>query len=80
MKYAQTRMNITITANSIILLFLICCCLPSNTFSQSDEHTLSFIGIGVPHTGQCLCGSTAILSPKNNYIFFKKAITAFLLK
>ena len=36
---------------------------PSNTFSQSDEHTLSFIGIGVPHTGQCLCGSTAILSP-----------------
>lgn len=57
----------------IILDFFILFCLNAITLSHSSEHVFSFIGIGVPHTGQCLCGSTAILS--HSPLFFYLEIT-----
>ena len=59
---AQIIKNIAITIYNIILLLFVCFNLASQTFWQSGEQTSSFNGIGVPQIGQCLCGSTAILS------------------
>ena len=70
---AQIIKKIAITTYKIICDLFLWFNLASQTFWQSGEHTSSLNGIGVPQIGQCLCGSTAMLSSpyilKNSLVF-----------
>ena len=65
-----------ITPVRAYLVFFCWLILWSQTVWQSGEHTSSFKGIGVPQIGQCLCGSTAILSPY--FYILKKSLVVFV--
>lgn len=69
----KKRMITPVRAYLVFFCWLI---LWSQTVWQSGEHTSSFKGIGVPQIGQCLCGSTAILSPY--FYILKKSLVVFV--